>query len=128
MTALLTLIVDDEPIVRRTVGRLLVRAGYEVRVASTAAEAEAIARAEPGLAAVVSDVMMDEVPGPQLAERLHAIRPGLPVVFMSGEVPEHLAEMGVDAAALFVPKPFKPEMLLEAVHRAATSRVAGTTS
>lgn len=122
------LLVDDEPIVRRTVGRLLVRAGYDVRVASTAAEAEAIARAEPALAAIVSDVMMDEVHGPELARRLHAIRPGVPVVFMSGEVPEHLPEMGVDPAALFVPKPFTPEVLLEAVRRAATSRAAGTTS
>ncbi len=109
------LLVDDEPVVRRTVGRALERAGYEVHVASTAQEALELLVAHPPIAAVVSDIMMDDVHGPALVRQLRTLRPHLPAVFMSGETPELLGAGELPESTLFVPKPFEPETLLLAL-------------
>jgi CheY-like chemotaxis protein len=59
--------------------------GYDVLVASTPAEALAHAR-EPGrrIDLLLTDVVMPDVKGPELARQLAELRPGLPVIFMSG--------------------------------------------
>lgn len=109
------LVVDDDPLVRRTVERALVRAGYDVRVAASATDAlEALAEAPVDL--VVSDVMMDDMEGPAFGALARQRRPDLRLLFMSGETPENLPAVGLDKATTpFLPKPFRPEDLLAKV-------------
>ena len=76
------LVVDDDAIASRFAVRALERAGYTVVAASTGAEAiEAIER--DGIAAAVLDLIMPVESGRDLARRLRAIRPELPVRFVS---------------------------------------------
>jgi two-component system, cell cycle sensor histidine kinase and response regulator CckA len=107
------LLVEDEPQVRAASRRILERAGYRVLEARTGADA--FRRFEELAAAVdliVTDVVMPEMSGRELVARARAVRPALPVLFLSGYT---------DAAALqaqllepvngFLQKPFTPEKL-----------------
>lgn len=110
------LVVDDEPLVRRTVERALQRADYEVHVAS--AGTEALHMLDGGLhpALVVSDVMMDDMEGPQFVAQLRTRLPGAHVLFMSGETPENLPHVGLDKDHTdFLEKPFAPQAFVDKV-------------
>jgi PAS domain S-box-containing protein len=111
------LVVDDEAGIRDVAERILVRHGYDVLVASNADEACDLARRHPGhLDLVVSDVIMPGCNGPELVDRLHEIRPGLPVVFMSGYPGTELqARSSVGTDYELVEKPFNERSLLDAV-------------
>lgn len=112
------LLVDDEPLVRSTVERALRRAGHRVHVAATASEALALLQRQPAIAVVVSDVMMDDVHGPDLVRRLRELRPDLAAVLMSGETRELIGADELPEGTPFVGKPFSSGELLRAVERA----------
>ena len=79
------LLVDDEPLLRRTTGRLLKLMGCTVEEASTGAEAIAQVSAKPGqFDVVLMDLTMPEMGGYEATRRLAVISPGLPVVISSG--------------------------------------------
>ncbi|HET6344967.1 MAG TPA: ATP-binding protein, partial [Myxococcota bacterium] len=80
------LVVEDEPMVRELVIRVLAEADYQVLEAPGSEEAVAVAEAFGArpIDLLLTDVMMPRVTGPQLAERLTASRPGLKVMYMSG--------------------------------------------
>ena len=79
------LIVEDEPAVRELARRALARFGYRLTVAATPEEALRLV-AEEGLRLdlLLTDVVMPGMGGHELAGRVTALRPGLPVLFMSG--------------------------------------------
>ncbi len=79
------LLVEDEAAVRSSARRLLERQGYSVLEARHGADALRIVE-ESGrpIDLVVTDLVMPEMGGKELAERLRAHRPGLKVLFMSG--------------------------------------------
>ena len=110
------LLVEDEPAVRTMAARMLERAGYTVLSASTPLEACAIFEAEPHRVSVlVTDIVMPEMHGPVLAERLLARRPGLPVVFVSGYT-DAMPDTAPDGRRVaFLPKPFSAAALVTAV-------------
>ncbi|HEY0970643.1 MAG TPA: ATP-binding protein [Gemmatimonadales bacterium] len=102
------LVADDEPTVRLAAGRALRRLGYEVLEAEDGVAALALAGpAAEEVDLVLSDVVMPRMNGVALAERLRALRPGLPVVLMSGYAPDlaRRAEL-VLAGVPLVDKPF----------------------
>ena len=79
------LLVEDEAAVRKMTAQMLERAGYTVLAASTPSEACAIFEAEQArINLLLTDIVMPEMHGPVLAERLVAQRPDLRVVFVSG--------------------------------------------
>ena len=79
------LLVEDEAAVRAMTVRMLARAGFTVLAASTPSEACAIFEAEQArISLLLTDIVMPEMHGPVLAERLVAQRPDLRVVFVSG--------------------------------------------
>ena len=79
------LLVEDEHAVRAALRRLLERAGHRVLEARHGADALAIWQARAAeVDLVFTDVVMPELGGLALVERLRADRPGIPVVFMSG--------------------------------------------
>ena len=103
------------------VSNILKRAGMTFFTAGDAREAQAVF-AEHGdeIDLLVTDVMMPETNGRELYERLRALRPELPVVFVSGFVNDPLLERAMDDAQLqrLVEKPFGPTALLDAIETA----------
>jgi signal transduction histidine kinase/CheY-like chemotaxis protein len=108
----LVLLVDDEAAVRETTAELLRTFGYSVIEAGGGPAALECLRQEPDIALLLTDVVMPDMNGPALAEAARALRPGLPVVFISGYA--DLAGVA-DGAALgpLVRKPYRPSELTE---------------
>jgi two-component system cell cycle sensor histidine kinase/response regulator CckA len=105
------LLVDDEPLVRRMVERILEDHGFTVLAANSGSEAIRLSRSHRGeIDLLVSDVEMPGMDGPTLATELRAEQPALPVLFMSGGCePLHLDN---DKPIRFVSKPFDVAALL----------------
>ncbi len=108
------LLVEDEQRVRAVAAHALRRAGYTVLEAGDGEKALAVAAVADRLDALVTDVVMPHMGGPQLAARLRALRPGLAVVFVSGYAGEALVGEGDEAPAV-VQKPFTAAGLSRAV-------------
>ena len=108
------LVVDDEAIVRRIAAQILTAAGFDVLTAVDGQEAYAIAsHLDADLSLVLTDVRMPNMDGLELGRALATLRPGLPVLYMSGfGAPASSAEV---PAARFIEKPFLPDHLLEGV-------------
>ena len=109
------LLVEDEPAVRLIAARILRKAGYEVLEGRDGEEGLRLAARELGqLDLLVTDVVMPQLSGPELATRIRALRPELPVIYcsgyMTGTLTEHL-EIGETILA----KPFTSAELLDAV-------------
>ena len=116
------LVVEDEDSVRRLAARLLRDGGYEVLEASEGSEA---LRALDGHSVdlLLTDVVMPEMSGRELAEKLRASRPHTPVLFMSGYTDDVMVRHGVAGDGLsFLPKPFTRDSLLRAVSNALARR------
>lgn len=111
------LVADDEPLVRRLVRRVLMRGGYEVLEASSGAEALLLCEAEiEPIDILVTDVVMPEMSGRELAERFLVIRPETKVIYMSAYTePELLKNLPLGPEAVFLPKAFTPKSLLSRV-------------
>ena len=84
----IVLVVEDDPIVKRMSIEALRELGYTVIHAQTPAEALQKFAAHPHIALLFSDIIMPEVTGRELAERLTALRPGLKVLFTTGYTQE----------------------------------------
>jgi ABC-type amino acid transport substrate-binding protein/nitrogen-specific signal transduction histidine kinase/ActR/RegA family two-component response regulator len=102
------LVVEDEPAVIKLAARILTDLGYQVLSAGT--PGQALAEAERHGAAIdllLTDVVMPEMTGRELADRLRDKTPGLRVLYMSGYTDDVIARHGVlDQDVHFVPKPF----------------------
>ncbi len=111
------LVVEDEPQVRAIASRALGNAGYEVLQAENGAVGLALVREQSvPFDVIVTDVVMPELSGPELARAVRAIAPSIGWVFMSG-FPESMdqGEPGEFDDATFLAKPFSPQKLVEAV-------------
>ena len=108
---------EDDPHVRGIVERTLRQGGYEVLVAASGEEALVMARQHTGpIHLLITDVVMPEMNGRELAESALLLQPGLPVLFMSGYAQGILVRHGtVDAGLQLIEKPFTGEDLLERV-------------
>src|SRR6185436_2363339 len=102
------LVVDDDEHVRAAVTAILTAAGHEVRVAGSARAAiEAVGDADVAADLLLTDVVMPDMPGPELAARLRERRPDLRVLFMSGYADDRLSVQGVLAEGVhLISKPF----------------------
>jgi FixJ family two-component response regulator len=121
-------VVDDDPSVRRAVGRLLRVEGY--RVQTFASGAEFLRVPDPGEpACVVLDVRMPGLSGFELLECLSARRRLLPVVLITGHSEVPMATRAIKIGCVgFLAKPFEDVALLTAVRDAfrQSSVQAGT--
>jgi signal transduction histidine kinase/ActR/RegA family two-component response regulator len=115
------LVVDDDPRVLQFVAASLERAGYRVQAVGSADEAidrYGAARGDP-FRLVLSDVLMPEVNGVDLARRLRGIDPDVRVLFMSGHVGPDFPRQELEGWQFeLLPKPFRVEGLLRAVRGA----------
>jgi two-component system cell cycle sensor histidine kinase/response regulator CckA len=110
------LLVEDEEDVRGLARDVLENVGYRVLEAASGAEALRMAAEYPdAIHALVSDVVMPEMGGAELAQRLVATRPEVKVLYMSGYTGDALSKHGIlDRAANLLQKPFATDAL---VHR-----------
>ena len=115
------LLVEDEDAVRRISSTILRRHGYRVLEASTpGAACEVFAEHADVVDLLLTDVVMPEMNGPGLAQRLVALRPRLRVLFMSGYV-DVASPFDVDNPNIsFLSKPFQASALLNKVQAVLT--------
>jgi two-component system cell cycle sensor histidine kinase/response regulator CckA len=119
------LVVEDEEAIRKVTCRMLRRNGYAVLEAATGPEALALA-ADNNCQLLLSDVVMPQVSGRELAESIHRYSPNLPVLFMSGYSAGVLGpQRAVDDGIALVQKPFDEKTLLEQVHAALAPTPVG---
>jgi CheY-like chemotaxis protein len=107
------LLVEDEPGVRQLVREMLHRLGYTIVEAGGGAEALRLFEQYQGsIDLLLTDVIMPQMSGRDLAERLRAVRPSLKVLYISGYTDDMLAHHGVLESNVFLlPKPFAPDEL-----------------
>jgi two-component system cell cycle sensor histidine kinase/response regulator CckA len=115
------LVVDDDPRVLQFVASALERAGYRVQAVGSACEALDCyeAASKDPFSLVLSDVLMPEVNGVDLARRLRGKNPDVRVLFMSGHVGPDFPRQELEGWQFeLLPKPFRVEGLLKAVRGA----------
>jgi CheY-like chemotaxis protein len=107
------LLVEDELGVRQLVREMLNRLGYKIHEASGAAEAMRIFdRHQASIDLLLTDVIMPQMSGRELAERLKILRPSLKILYISGYTDDMLAHHGVLESNVFLlQKPFAPDEL-----------------
>ncbi len=109
------LVVDDEPVLRRAMSRLLGRLGYAVVLAEDGVEAVEQVGAQD-LDLVLLDLAMPVMDGPEAYEAIRELRPDLPVLLCSGYGPDSVADQLIDrGAAGFLQKPIAYEDLARVV-------------
>jgi CheY-like chemotaxis protein len=114
------LLVEDEgpllDLIRRITGQL----GYTVLAAPSPGEALRLAQEHPGdIHLVVTDVVMPEMSGRELWQRIHALRPRTKCLFMSGYTADAIVRHGVlDEGIRFIQKPFSRQELAAGLREA----------
>ena len=113
------LVAEDEPAVLALVTKVLERCGYTVLAAATPGEAIDLAREHDGeIHLLLTDVVMPEMNGVQLRDRIEAIRPGIRTLFASGYTDDVIVHSGVlDEDASFLQKPFTVRALTTRVRQ-----------
>lgn len=113
------LVVEDEPLVRDMAAEALRSRGYEVLVAENGAHALQIVRGHFGpIDLLVTDLVMPQIGGSELADLLEKARPGMRVLYTSGytesfDVPKTLRAIG----GSFLRKPYTPTVLAQKVRQ-----------
>src|ERR671913_1487763 len=115
------LVVDDEPIVRGTIMRVLSGWGFRIHEAETAQEAMSVltsfAGEQPQL--VIIDIVLPDDNGVRLGEQIREEFPSQRILYMSAYPREVVWAQGLrDGTEEFMPKPFTPEQLIRKVEAA----------
>jgi two-component system cell cycle sensor histidine kinase/response regulator CckA len=116
------LLVEDEPAVRGLVHETLRLHGYTVLEARHGIEALLTSAKYVGpIHLLLTDVVMPQMSGPEVAEKILSVRPEIKVLYMSG-YPDHpvFDRGGVSRETGFLPKPFSPRLLVQKVREVLT--------
>ncbi|MFS8084368.1 MAG: ATP-binding protein, partial [Acidobacteriota bacterium] len=108
------LIVEDEEMVRNLAHEILIDHGYNVMLASNGVEGLRVSKAFDGsIDLMITDVVMPEMSGRELAENIALLRPETKVLYMSGYTDDAIVRHGVlEESKSFIQKPFLPDLLL----------------
>lgn len=111
------MLVEDEESVRRLIASILGMQAYRVLEAGHGEEALAISEDFGGdIHLLVTDIMMPIMNGQELATRLSALRPRMPVLFISGYPGKHVPPtLDQNAQVDYLAKPFRVDILLDKV-------------
>ena len=112
------LVVDDEPVLREVTRRILADNGYQVTAVASGPEAlVALTHRIDHIDVLLTDIVMPQMQGPDLAAQVLALHPGTRVVFMSGYTQGLLSAQGVlEAGHDMIEKPFSEATLLTKLH------------
>ena len=121
------IVVEDEDAIREVTRRILTRHGYQVLTASSGPEAIALCQVHPDAPdLLLTDVVMPQMSGNEIADEVRALYPAIGVLYMSGYAEPILDYRGrLPAGQMLVRKPFTEAELLTAVRvalRAAPTR------
>jgi CheY-like chemotaxis protein len=107
------LLVEDEDGVRSILTSVLRKFGYRVLAASSGKEAIAICQVpDEHIDLLMTDVVMPEMGGRELAKRVHALRPRIPILYLSGYIDDALLRHGLlREGSFFLRKPVAPHVL-----------------
>jgi CheY-like chemotaxis protein len=110
------LIVEDEFLIRATLVEVLADEGYEVIAAESGEEALELVRSDGGIALVMTDMnLAGAMDGVTVAAAVRGVRPGMPVVFMTGR-PDRVPPMNPETEAM-VSKPYTSVEITAAITR-----------
>jgi two-component system, cell cycle sensor histidine kinase and response regulator CckA len=104
------LVVEDEDAIRQLIMRVLTRAGHRVLAAADPLEAIRLLEEDHGVDLVLTDLMLPQLSGKELAARVRSIQPGVHIAYMSGYADERM-----DADVPYLEKPFTPKELITMV-------------
>ncbi len=102
------LLAEDEAALRKVVGIYLESLGYTVL--SSGNGEEALLMLQSNLQAIdllITDIIMPGIGGPQLAKTAHEVRPGMPVIYISGYTDRALDRSTIGEGTAFLQKPFR---------------------
>lgn len=117
------LVVEDQEDVRNLTIIVLKSYGYKVLGARGGGEALAIAEHHPGaIDLLLTDVVMPQMTGKELAVRMKSLRPETRTLFMSGYSEEITSRQGILAVGDYIQKPFSPKALALKVRRVLDER------
>lgn len=113
------LVAEDDEAVRRSIERILERAGYTVLTAKDGQEAMRLARErEATIHLLLTDVVLPDAGGDEIATRIEELCPEIRILFMSGYPDDAIAQHGVlDENKLFISKPFSARALRRKIRR-----------
>jgi two-component system, cell cycle sensor histidine kinase and response regulator CckA len=112
------LLVEDEEIVREPATRFLEAQGYRVLPTASPMEALVVASHHLDIDLLLTDVVMPEMSGKELAQKLLDSKPNLQILFMSGYTQDVIGSHGADESGIkLIEKPFTAERLLSTVRQ-----------
>jgi PAS domain S-box-containing protein len=113
------LLVEDEPAVRTVTRLSLARHGYHVLEASGGDDALRLVEQHDGpIHLLITDVVMPGMSGTEISGRFHALRPGVPVLYISGYTHEIVSRHGILYEGIeLLEKPFRPDVLARKVRQ-----------
>jgi len=111
------LLVEDEDMVRDLIFRILEKQGYTVLKAKSGKESLQLIEGYAGqISLLVTDVVMPEMSGPEVARQLQARNPKLRVLYLSGYTDDAVVRHGIlQSDVAFLQKPFTPKLLARKV-------------
>jgi two-component system cell cycle sensor histidine kinase/response regulator CckA len=118
------LLVEDEAGVRTLARLVLEKEGYTVIEARNGCDALLLSQQHGGsIHLMATDVVMPDMPGPELAKQLTALRPDMKVLFLSGYTDDAIIHHGfIDEEMAFLQKPFTKSGLLRKVREVLDQR------
>jgi CheY-like chemotaxis protein len=107
------LLAEDSASLREMARKYLESVGYTVLEAASGKEALQQAKEFAGhIDLLLTDVVMPEMSGPELACQMSVLRPGIKVIFTSGYTDDAIARQGIlDPSVVFIQKPYRPKAL-----------------
>ena len=107
------LVVDDDPIIRKIVAEQIALFGFQPILAASGEEALQLAKKQTQIDLLLTDIMMPEMNGVDLAKQFITLYPETKILFMSGYICPSMAHYGIqDSEHAFVQKPFTPKTLI----------------
>lgn len=120
------LVVEDAEAIRKMICAMLLQNGYAALEASDGFEAlQVIERGFDTVNLVLTDVVMPQMGGAELARHVSVLRPELPIVFMSGYTDDPVIRGVRSSNADFLAKPFTADTLVATVRHALMRRPKG---
>ena len=112
------LVVDDDRLVRRTIGRILERGGYKVLTAGDSTDAlDLVQKRGSEISLAILDVLMPDMSGPELGRRFAELQVPAKLLFISGFAPQNLPAGEPDIEKMLLQKPFSASDLLGRVRQ-----------
>ncbi len=124
------LLVDDHPSVRKLLGSILKSEGYSILEAGSGAEAlELCHHYHNKIHLLLTDIIMPEMQGHALAERVISLRPAIQILYMSGYVePQAFQQLQPQGADHFLKKPCDINEVLHKVRRLLDQGLSSSSS